>query len=110
MKGSTETQITAQGIEILAKESNWLNLKSLFIGGNEIYDRGLEMLCYGKWPMLEKIYLQSIKITERGIKKMVEISDWPRLKTLDLSGNEKICSEALVAGKWPLLECLSLTL
>ena len=109
--GFEKTEITDEGLEILTRKSNWPNLKGLNISGNEIHDEGLGILAHGKWPLLERLYLDSLEITEKGLTSIASISEWPNLKLIDLSYNENIGEKGLgdfALGKWPFLETLYL--
>jgi len=102
------TCITAEGIKVFINK-DWPKLKKLDVSDNPIQNKGLELLSSKKWPELESLNLRSTRLTEKGIKGMANLSDWPSLKILDSSSNYDIFRkgiEALVLGKWPLLERL----
>jgi len=107
-----ETGITNKGIEMLVNKANWPKLKELHISDNIITNEGIKMLSSGKWPLLESLSLRKLCcLTEEAIGNITVFSEWPNLKTLNLSDNEGIFDQgvgSLALGKWPLLECLDL--
>jgi len=80
--------ITAKGIELIAKKANWINLKKLGISWNQIQDEGIEILVSGKWPLLQDLDLRDIKITSKGLECLISKSNWPKLKSLNVSENK----------------------
>jgi len=106
----SQTNITAQGLKLVMDKQNWPDLKRLDVSGNQIGDEGLEALVCGKWPFIEDLSLEGTNITAKGIKFMIDDSNWLNLKILNVAKN-KIGDkglEILSSGKWPLLEDLIL--
>ena len=106
-----DTRMTAESLTILINKSNWSNLKKINISNNFVKNEGLERLVSAYWPHLEELSLRGVGMTNKGIESLVWKSDWPNLKLLDISFNERVTGqgfETLALGKWPSLEYLGL--
>jgi len=101
-----DTKMTAQGVDILIKISEWPNLKKLDISENQIGHEGLQILASGNWPLLENLNLRNTMITHNGVQSMISTCKWSKLQTLDISRNEISDRRigALVLEKWPSLQ------
>jgi len=106
----SDSEITHHEIDILVNKWSWPQLKLLYLSGNEINDKGLEILSRGNWPLLETLTLSKTNITEVGVETLVNQAKWLELKHLDLSENEVNDRgfEVLSQGNWTLLEVLNL--
>ena len=101
-------KITSIGVEAIANQTKWPQLKSLNLSYNDITDEGIRILSQGNWLQLEILHLEGIKITSTGVEAIID--KWPKLKLLNLSSNniKDECFKILSRGNWPLLETLNL--
>jgi len=105
-----EDRLKQEGIQLFFNKSHWPNLKTLDISQNAISATGLEVLASAEWPLLENLCLATTTVTTERLKFIVDKSNWPNLKTLDISANPigDEGAEILTSAKWPLLEELNL--
>jgi Ran GTPase-activating protein (RanGAP) involved in mRNA processing and transport len=75
------------GTEVLARSRLASNLVELDLSGNSIGDAGAVSLAAFSWPLLRKLTLQSILMTNSGILELANSQTMPRLQEVHCRGN-----------------------